>query len=561
MTPISSADVAEYVRLSAGRGPYHFARAYRFMSDRHNYGIFDRPHYMPYLWDVYEALRTLSPGQRVVVMKCAQSGWTETAINLTLWFMATQHENVLYMLPTEGQLGDFAQARLTTMLALSPWIQAAFSSADNVGLKIAWGQSLYLRGANSKAKLREIPVGLLIRDEYDVMDREGREHCRSRLGASQRKWIYDLANPSFPETGIHREYLGGTREEFSIECPMCKTDTPPLWPDSADRKKGLVCPECNQRLRVEERWEAGKARWVAREPKAPFRSFSMSQLIAPTTVFSELFLAWEDAQFDNTKLQVFHNYTLGQPFSAAGAKLDETTIRKLHRHGAMVPSDNGPSVMGVDVKPGRLHTVLRRTDGGILWAGVVTWDELPRLMHAYNVQAAGVDIRPETTKSKEFARAFQGRVTLIAYNPNAGSTGQVVGDEDGVPKLTVGRTEAIDRMMARFFSLEESVPDNLSNEFWQHMRSVTRVITREETKPDTSKVPREFAVWREAGPDDFVHAMTYSEIVRRGGSPYYRSQIFPPGREEEQDVQRPQYLPGRQERLSLQGFRDPEGGW
>jgi len=51
---------------------------------------FSELRFYPYLWAVYEALRTLGVSGAVAVMKCAQTGWTETALNLALWFMATK---------------------------------------------------------------------------------------------------------------------------------------------------------------------------------------------------------------------------------------------------------------------------------------------------------------------------------------------------------------------------------------------------------------------------------------------------------------------------------------
>jgi len=445
-----------------------------------------------------------------------------------LWFMACRQENVLYMLPSDGQLGDFAQARLTTMMNLSPTIREAFTSADNVGLKLGWNRALYLRGSNSKSKLREIPIGLLIRDEYDVMDKEGREHARSRLGASQYKWVYDLSNPTFPEIGIHRAHLIGTQEEFVIDCPRCKTSTAPIWPDSvAVDPDRLVCPSCGQTLNVQERWESEAARWEPLNPGAPYRSFHMTQMITPTVIMSELMADWKDAEYDNTKLQVFYNYRLGLPFAAAGARITDDVIRELPRHGPMMVTHPGPCVMGIDVGK-RLHVVIRRRDGGIVWAGLSDWESLPRLMHSHHVEACGCDIRPETTAAKNFARSFGSKVTLIAYNPNAGATGQQGGMEEDVKKLTVGRTEAIDNAFALLFSGEESVPENLPDDYWQHHKNMTRQVVHESSKQDSAQVANEYAAWIESGDDHYAHAFVYSELVRRGGSPFSRSQIFPP---------------------------------
>ena len=554
-------DLEAYVASQAAIGPYQFVRAYRMMADGLPYGIFSPEHFYPYLWSIFEALRNMKIAERIIVCKASQSGWTEVALATVMWFMATRHEGVLYMLPSESQLGDFAKARIDTMISLSPKIQAAFSSTDNAGLKVGWSQALYLRGSNSKAKLREIPVGFLVRDELEHMDREGREQARSRLGASQHQWIFDLGNPVFPETGIHKEFLLGTQEQFSIRCKKCRLDTPPAWPDSCSKyhPRNVVCPDCHTKIDLQERWAAGDARWVASAPDAPHRSFTHSKLITPSVYIPALFQEFEEAQHDNTKLQIFHNDSLGLPFAAVGARIDESVIARLKHHGSMVMGDLGPTTMGVDVGK-RLHCVVRRQDGGILWVGTTDWESLPRLMHDFNVSTCGIDIRPETNEAKKFAVSFLGRVALIAYNPNAGATGRTESDEGGVKIITVGRTEAIDSAFARFFSAEESVPDNLPDDFFLHLKSMTRQIVRESSKQESARVPREFASWVESGDDHYGHAFTYSEIVRSGGSPFSRAQLFPAG-EEAQDGKGSDDVSRRQESSPLSRFRQSQGGW
>jgi len=511
------------VRGQAGRGPYQFARAFRVFPGGLSYGIFHKPRFYPFLWEVYEALRNLPQSGSVVVMKCAQTGWTETALNLALWFMAFRREGVLYMLPTESQLSDFSQARITPIIALSPVFRDAFSSADNVGLKLAFGFPIYLRGARSTDKLREIPVGLVIRDEYDVMDKGGAAQALSRLGASQNKWVYDISNPTFPtETGIFGRYMAGTQEEFVIKCPRCDLIAAPTWPDSYNEKMpySIVCPDCKTLLNLEERWAKKAAYWQANNPTARYRSFHMNQLISPTVQPWEIMQQWEEAQGEIGKMQTFYNMTLGLPYAPAGSRITADIIRQLPRGESMLPGSPGPCCMGVDVG-GKLHAVVRRMDGGIVWVGACTWEIMARLMHSYNVTHCGIDIAPETRKAKEFATFFPGRVTLIRYKPSSTATGQDEAEEEGLRKINISRTEALDKGMSRFLALEETVPTNLPEEFWRHIMALTRVIIE-----DGDKV---YAAWEKDGPDHYAHAFAYSEIVRKSGGIYATSQIFPPG--------------------------------
>lgn len=500
------------VRMEAKLNPYWWATAYRIMPDGRPYEILDptRTYYQPYLYEPYKVLGELPTGGRVVVMKSAQTGWTETALNATFWFMDTKGEGVLYMLPTDGILGDFAQARINKAIKLSPELRRAFTDVDNVHIKVGYGQALYLRGAVSKQKLREIPVGMVVRDEYGSMDFEGAEQALSRLGASQYKYVYDLGNPQFPETGIHLAYLNGTQEVWKITCPKCGTVEEPRWPDSVKDGK-LVCPSCGAAL------DKHEGAWFTENPGAPYRSFRMSQLISPTVEPWELEQKWKEAQGDATKLQVFWNFYMGLPYAPEGSRIDDEILSALPRLGEMVLGSSRPTVMGVDVGAVN-HVTIRRVEGGVIWAGECDWIEMARKMVDYNVEACGIDAMPETTKAKEFARQFPGKVTLVRYTGGPMSTGTKSSTEDGVPFLTVARTEAIDSAFARILNGEEAMPSNPPSDYFAHFKAMTRQIVREKG--------REYATWIESGPDHYAHSFVYSELVRDSRDPFEKMQFW-----------------------------------
>jgi len=548
----SVSSLLEQVKARAGHGPYHFARAYRIMPNGVQYGIFSELRFYPYLWAVYEALRTLGVSGAVAVMKCAQTGWTETALNLALWFMATKGEGVLYMLPTESQLGDFSQARITPILKNSPALQAAFSSADNVGLKLAFGQPMYLRGAKAKSKLREIPVGLLVRDEYEEMDKDGAAVATSRLGASRWKWTYDLSNPKFPsEKGIYGRFMMGTQEEIVITCPHCGLESPPVWPDSYSEKfpMTIVCPDCKTPLNLRERWDQKKMRWLANNPtEGRYRSFHMSQLISPTVKPWEIMQQWIEAQGKIAELQTFYNMVLGLPYAPEGSRITLELIKQLRRMDVMQPAHIGPCCMGVDVGA-TLHVVIRTMEGRTVWIGTCTFEILSRLMHTHNVAHCAIDIAPETRAAKAFAADFLGKVVLVRYKPSSTATGideAEEKDDDGgrLRKLNAARTEVLDKGMSRFLSMEEIMPEDTPAEFWRHVMALTRVVVEEDDKT--------YATWEKDGADHFAHAFCYSELVRQQGGLFATTQMFPPGiTRRKSDGKETGHISGRKEEIDV----------
>jgi len=490
--------IEAYVRAVAARNPYTWARAHRIMPDGLPYTIRSGRYCMPYLDEVYRAIGQLPHGGRIAVQKAAQTGWTEAALNTTFWFLDVKQEGVLYMLPTDRQLSDFAQARVNKAVSASPYISSHCQDVSNVQLKVIFGQPLYLRGSMSHEKLLEIPVGLVVRDEYEMMDREGAELALSRLGASQHKWVFDLGNPRFPESGINAAWLGGTQEVWELQCPRCGLWAEPRWPESVDAaKKQLVCPECGAPV------DRTKGRWRALNPGAPYRSFRMSQLVSPAVDYAELLQAWKEAQGNATQLQVFYNMRLGLPYTPEGTKITDEMIAALPRLPNMPAGSARKTVMGVDVGA-VLHVVIRYPEGGTIYAGTTDWTGLAAKMVAYNVQKCFIDAMPETTKAKEFARQFPGKVVLVRYLAPQATSSARTGSEDGVPVLFVRRTEALDAALAKIINREEPVAANLPEEFWRHIKSLTRQIVKSSAG--------EYAVWVESGPDHYAHAFCYATL-------------------------------------------------
>ena len=82
-----------------------------------------------------------------VTLKSAQGGFTEIAINRSLWHIDINKRDVLYVLPTATNAGDFSKARFGGALHNSPYLKQLFTSTNSIGLKQAGATNLYIRGS------------------------------------------------------------------------------------------------------------------------------------------------------------------------------------------------------------------------------------------------------------------------------------------------------------------------------------------------------------------------------------------------------------------------------
>ena len=76
---------------------------------------------LPYLADVMR-----DPSALVVLQKSAQVGATTALVALALWAADTGYAgrgNVLFCMPTQNQMDDFAQARFDALIQNSPYLR------------------------------------------------------------------------------------------------------------------------------------------------------------------------------------------------------------------------------------------------------------------------------------------------------------------------------------------------------------------------------------------------------------------------------------------------------
>ena len=136
------------------------------------------------------------------IMKGAQLGVTEVAINRALYTIDRMKRDVLYLMPTQGAASDFSKSRLGPALDLSPYLKSVFTDTNAVNLKRAGNNCMYIRGTRGRDSLLSIPVSELIFDECDRMDKEQVAKALERLSGQLHKHVWGISTPTVPEHGI-----------------------------------------------------------------------------------------------------------------------------------------------------------------------------------------------------------------------------------------------------------------------------------------------------------------------------------------------------------------------
>ena len=84
------------------------------------------------------------------VMKGAQLGVTEAAINRALYTLDRLKRDVLYVLPTTTAASDFSKARFGAALENSEYLKSIFTETNAVNIKRAGANTLYIRGSGGR---------------------------------------------------------------------------------------------------------------------------------------------------------------------------------------------------------------------------------------------------------------------------------------------------------------------------------------------------------------------------------------------------------------------------
>lgn len=483
-----------------------WARKYRIL-DESLYTIL--PGYK-YLKGIYDEFSNVKERKKVVIQKGAQTGLTETAINVSLWFLDACGD-VLYTLPTSGDASDFSAGRLNPTIEESPHIEKMFVDVSNVGHKRARQRNYYVRGTQSKSKLKSIPIDFVVLDEVDEMHQENITLIRDRLDASPYKWEMWLSTPTYPGFGINREYEKSDQRKWHVTCDECETEQIlDFFVNVKDDK--FVCKECGAEL------DKTNGEWKATNPDGRFPGFLLSQMLSPTVTAKELTEQYEDASGNTSALEDFYNSKLGQPFVAEGDKLEKSTLNQLiSTYTAESIKNRRNRSMGVDVGS-QLHYIIseQKTDGTkrILKAGkAVDFSTLKHEIISYRVKSCVIDSRPETRSARNLAEDLEGECEVFLCNYRDDYKDGVKFDREQ-HWVTVDRTESLDISLGRFHQGTIELPKYVSEEFKDHLTALVRVIE------DNKRTGTQVARYKNNGADHFAHANNYDELAfnRLGGS-------------------------------------------
>ena len=474
----------------------------------------------------------------MVIQKSAQVGLTELLVNQALWAAdraSAGRGNVLYLMPTQNQMDDFAQARFDRAIQDSPYLRGRLQpepprrkGADSKRLKRLGLGYIYLRGADSRRQIASVDADVVILDEFDQMADGTLPVATKRLALSRAGRLWIASTPRFPEAGINGLYRQSDQRRYHLPCPSCGEEQPLTWDDNVDRAL-IVCRACHA---VMDTTTVG--RWVAEAPgNDRLHGYHLNRLYSPWLDLPAMIE--ESYGTTASEIQEFQNSHLGEVFVPEGGGLTPDVLDRCRDDYGVEEYAGQPCDMGVDVGR-KLHVVIRehgfesvRIEGGVgrrrkagaprLWwtREVEGFEALHDLMQRFHMQVCIVDVQPELHAARQFADRYPRKVWLASYNRHESGIDVRHGGWKSPATVHVQRTEAIDATFARFWDRIAVLPRDARRlverprrdlgEYYRQLLALQRAL---EQDAQGNWVAR----WTETGrADHFAHAEVYCRLA------------------------------------------------
>jgi hypothetical protein len=494
----------------------------------------------------------VSTEQKIVGQKAAQMGYTEWAMNTSFFSMDVLGRDVLYILPTESDASDFSAGRFDPALEESPHLRDFFADVNNVGLKRAGTNILYVRGSHSRSKLKSIPTPVIVFDEVDEMPKASISLAEERQSGQVDTLTLMLSTPTLDDFGINGEFKLSSQDYYFFKCPHCSRHINLTFPDCLKvtaetltdpgiKDSYYFCPKCEHKLEtytlsngiVHKPWLThrdfgGSGHFVPSFADRDARGFHVSQMYSMAKVGhpAAFAIAYLKSLLDPTREQEFHNSKVGVTHAVQGAKVNDTNLRDCtgQYHKGPKLNFNSYRTMGIDVGA-VLHIVVKEfTDSGILHPGIGVndrhnarilyegtstgasndFDEAYKLFFDYKCQHCVIDAEPERRAAMQFAQRLWGHATLCDYLFSQHGREIQYNEEEGTVKGN--RTAWMDMSLGRYKNGTVKIPIDTSLDFKKQVKEPTRIYKED-------KYGNKFGVYENVNADHFAHADTYAEMA------------------------------------------------
>ena len=457
-------------------------------------------------------LDDLSPLQ--VMLKAPQIGATVTELIKTFWCAKMKKWDIIYTLPTQGDVQDMAGGKINRIVAQNPVFRDWIKDHDTVEQKSIGTAIIHYRGTFTTKQAMMVSSDLNVHDEVDASDAEVIQQYETRLQAKAdgRRWYF--SHPTLGGFGVDKEWQQSDKKEWFITCNHCSKEQQLKWPDNVDLNlRKYICSLCKGELTNESR---RKGKWKSTS-EGIFSGYHISQLMCPWITAEKICIDYETKD-----KQYFWNYVLGLPYISSDNKISASVI--LRNCTDAVNDQTDRIIIGVDTGLPIHYTLLNKQ--GVFYYGKCKppsdtydpYDELEKFLKRWPSSFLVSDQGGDLIGIRKLQAKYPGRVFLCYYRRD--TTGEKMikwGEKENFGVVTVDRNRMIQMIVEQMRDVGR-IPINGTKEEWtefaSHFENIYRelVMQAQSQNRDQSTLYKNQYVWKRNGPDHFVHTLVYAMV-------------------------------------------------
>ncbi len=287
-----------------------------------------------YLIDLYRyaCIGTMTEKKPVVCCKGRQVEMTETALNISLYFLKNYSNfTILHAFPRAEQASKYSTDRLQQAIRTAQKNSKGTSKLEELKSKIkgakeaissiqfhneniyyiqsAWGQGDALRG---------IPADMLSRDEFQDWTDDAIANTNSCLDHSKYQIDFAFGTPKDAGSKFEQLWLSSDQRYYHLKCPGCSHYFV-ITLDNFKTEFMVECPKCKKLNDKRIIMKDGK--WIPTVSGTKRVGFHVSQLLSPAITREQI--ALRQSEYSDAR---FRNEVLGEFYSGAGAPLTEREV-------------------------------------------------------------------------------------------------------------------------------------------------------------------------------------------------------------------------------------------
>lgn len=442
---------------------------------------------------LFEIFRDFS--KEIVVMKGAQVGMSNTAVDKMFWVAETKKLDIIYTLPTFEDVRDFVSGKVDRIIDNNESLQKSVQDRDNVTQKKVGNSMIYFRGTYTEKAAQMIPADLLIHDEIDTSKAEVINSYDSRLQHSDYKWKWIFSHPSVSNFGVHSHWLNSDQKHWVVTCKKCEARQYLEFPrsikwltkeDDPACKASFVCKKCGEVLDDDTRIDGEWVKFADSEVSGYWIPLLICPWVSATDIVRKYYLA---KYTGHSSIPYFYNKVLGLPYDG-----NENTLSKDSFMRAVSTRQKtdivGRVIIGLDVGK-MLHYVVGDSEGIFYYDEVLAdesgWKQIEGLLQKYSDSILMVDSMPDMYNPQRMKEMYPGRVFTCSFQKSKESRVVRFATGEDHATVTIDKDKMLDMLQSEikdkrllFFGTRDEWED-----YYEHWSVLYKVI---EEDPQTGKM-------------------------------------------------------------------------